>query len=93
MCLELTGFIGWDVSVVRGAIARKRFEVVLERRRAAVLIQKYARRRSVCRKYQLTKARIVKVQSGTDLFSDISFCCETDVFIDSRASYCSVESQ
>ncbi|KAG0563594.1 hypothetical protein KC19_8G043800 [Ceratodon purpureus] len=50
-------------SLVRGAIARRRFEVLRERHRAAVMIQKYARRQSVCRKYLSTKDKIVKLQS------------------------------
>ena len=101
MYFELTGFAGWNLSVVRGAIARRRFEVLRERHRAAVMIQKYARRQSVCRKYLSTKDKIVKLQSGTDLFFDIT-TCPMNPHMDSHLSMnplpslvsnCSVESQ
>lgn len=60
---------GRNISVVRGAIARRRFEILRERHRAAILIQKYARRQSACRKYQSAKERIVKIQAGNIPFS------------------------
>ena len=56
--------------MVRGAIARSRFQVMRERHRAAVLIQKYARRQAANRKFQLAKERIVNCQAGTKL-SDV----------------------
>ena len=52
------------MAVVRGAVARKRFQQILERHRAAVLIQKHARRLAACQLYQSLKAKVVKVQSG-----------------------------
>ncbi|XP_024403089.1 myosin-3 isoform X2 [Physcomitrium patens] len=50
-------------SMVRGAIARRRFELLQERHRAAVMIQKFARRQVVSRRYQSTKEKIVRLQS------------------------------
>lgn len=50
-------------SLVRGATARRRFEVLRERHRAAIVIQKYARRQAACREYQSAKEKIVYVQA------------------------------
>jgi myosin-5 len=54
--------------VVRGAVARRRFEDLRERHLAAILIQKYARRQAACQNFQLTKERIVNCQAGTGPF-------------------------
>lgn len=55
--------------MVRGAMARRRFEVLRERHRAAIMIQKYARRQAACRKYQSAKEKIVNVQAGNIPFN------------------------
>lgn len=58
--------------MVRGAIARRRFELLRERHRAAVTIQKYARRQVACRRYRSVKENIVILQSGANSFRDIN---------------------
>lgn len=52
--------------MVRAALARSRFATLRLRYRAAVMIQKHARRWSARRAYQAKKKQVVKVQSGTD---------------------------
>jgi len=63
-----------NFSVVRGAIARRRFEVLRERHRAAIVIQKYARRQAACRKYQSAKEKVLYVQAGNISFSPKYLC-------------------
>lgn len=64
-------YSGGNISVVRGAIARRRFEVLRERHCAAIVIQKYVRMQAACRQYQSAKEKIVKVQAGNIPFNHI----------------------